>query len=94
MNYHCLTAQRLVRLCGRVVPPYTAINGKLADFSIIVNENAGGKEINGEQCLYLFKENDNSELMSQGGGFIPVEITSSNSPTGVWLYLELTDLGR
>jgi hypothetical protein len=50
-----------------------AINGKLADFSIIVSENATSKEINGEQCLYLFKENDNSELMSQGGGFTSIE---------------------
>jgi hypothetical protein len=50
-----------------------AINGKLADFSIIVSENATEKKINGEPCLYLFKENDNSELMSQGGGFTPIE---------------------
>jgi hypothetical protein len=50
-----------------------AINGKLANFSIIVSENATDKEIYGEQCLYLFKKNDNSELMSQSGGFTPVE---------------------
>ena len=50
-----------------------AINGKLADFSVIVSENATEKEINGEPCLYLFKENDNSELMSQGGGFTAIE---------------------
>ena len=49
-----------------------AINGRLADFSIIVSEHAESREINGEQCLYLFLENDNSELMSQGGGFIPI----------------------
>jgi hypothetical protein len=50
-----------------------AINGKLANFSIIASENARDKDINGEQCLYLFKKNDNSELMSQGSGFTPVE---------------------
>ncbi|MDR1022134.1 MAG: hypothetical protein LBL94_02510, partial [Prevotellaceae bacterium] len=50
-----------------------AINGKLANFSIIVSENAVNKEINGEQCLYLFRKNDNSELMSQSSGFTPVE---------------------
>ena len=50
-----------------------AINGKLADFSIIVSENVVDKELNGEPCLYLFKENDNSELMSQGGGFTAIE---------------------
>jgi hypothetical protein len=50
-----------------------AINGKLANFSIIVSENVNNKEINGEQCLYLFKKNDRSELMSQGGGFMPIE---------------------
>jgi hypothetical protein len=51
----------------------TAINGRLADFSIIASENATEKELCGEPCLYLFTENDNSELMSQGGGFTPIE---------------------
>lgn len=50
-----------------------AINGKLADFSIIVSENAASKEIKGEQCLYLFKENDNSKLTSQSGDFTAIK---------------------
>lgn len=49
-----------------------AVNGKLADFSIIVSEHVESREINGEQCLYLFMENDNSELTSQGSGFTPI----------------------
>jgi hypothetical protein len=49
-----------------------AINGKLADFSIIVSENAANKDINGEPCLYLFQENNNREL-SQDGDFITIE---------------------
>jgi hypothetical protein len=50
-----------------------AINGKLADFGIIVGENTNDKNINGEQCLHLFKKNVNSTLTSQGDGFTPVE---------------------
>jgi hypothetical protein len=47
-----------------------AINGKLADFSIIASENRTEKEINGEQCLYLFRKNNNSERFNN---LTPVE---------------------
>ena len=49
-----------------------AINGKLADFSIIADEHAESREVNGKPCLSLFMESDNSVLLSQGGGFTPI----------------------